>query len=197
MKAPEPNEGLSMLGKMSHPLLRKQFATFEEAIEAGKFEVQEAWKDESRRTAIATDLKNVVRSSHQVIFVVLTELRDSTIDLMRARGIGDYEATGRELQDSFDRGIQILESIQSLANSFEAFFGPLEGTTDLANTIDTLRKMHSDMLDHWPRFSMDDVKRAQVEIERGEFLDLEQAFAQIAKVDTSEWRRRVAASRKH
>ena len=169
---------------------RQQLDPFDEAIREAEMEIAEGWKSDHTRATIAAKLRGLIRLS-RAIPNVPRDLWQSTLDLMRVRGIEDYEETGRELRQAFEKGLHILHALEGLAHSFQQTGGVVEGAEELSGMIEEVRRVESRFLDNWPKFTDQDRTDALAEHERGECLDASEAFARIAGIDPADWLLRV------
>ena len=104
-----------MAGSVLFRVSRDQLHAFDEAIEAAKSDIAEAWKSERHKATIAGNLRGLLRFS-QGIPNVLRGLWQSTLDLIAARLIEDYEETGQELRRAFEKGLHILNGLDGLGS---------------------------------------------------------------------------------
>jgi hypothetical protein len=169
---------------------RQQLDPFDEAIKEAEMEIAEGWKSDRTRDTIAAKLRGLIRLSRGIPNVP-RDLWQSTLDLMRVRGIEDYEETGRELRRAFEKGLHILNALQGLAQTFQQAGGVLQGADELSPMIEEVRQLEARILENWPDFTNQARIDALAELERGECLSANEAFPRIAGVDQAMWLRRV------
>ncbi len=179
-----------MNGEVLFRISGGQLQAFEEAIEAAKSDIEDAWKSERQKAAVAGNLRGMVRLCLDIP-QTLRNLGNSTLDLIAARLIDDYVQTGQKLHQSFTQGLHILSRIQELVQSFERMGGAVAGAAALEEAITEVRRLEAAVLDHWPDFSEEDLTKARTESEKGVCLDMATAFAQTAGVARETWLRRV------
>ena len=105
----------------------------------------------------------------------------------------DYASEGEALRRAFSAVAGALEKLEELARSLETLMGrPAAGRAELAAAAAAVERLRDDTLRHWPWPPTEgDIQRVREAVGRGETLELDAAFAEIAGVSTEEWRRRV------
>src|SRR5205807_7187731 len=99
---------------------------------------------------------------------------------------------GLALQALLDRTLHVLREVRALAQEVAQSTGcPIEGAPQLDEAVETVARMKAEFVEQWPWLGDSELEKAWTEYRRGEYLDLEDAFAQIAGVDRETWRRRV------
>ena len=90
----------------------------------------------------------------------------------------------------------LVESVRAVAHEARQAVGP-PGAVEILGRLDEAIRAAAEtkqrVLEQWPVGSDDEIHEAQAAAARGEGLDLDEAFAQIAGVDVETWRRRVEA----
>ena len=111
-----------------------------------------------------------------------TDLRQSCEklwkDQVRERMVDQWQATGEAF-------LEVLDALVAATEELAALGLPLQG---VQSDIEQLRQEHKD---RWPWFHKNDVEQALAESERGETLEVDEAFARIAGVSREEWVRRL------
>ena len=167
-----------------------QLSAFDEAIEAANSEIKEGWKSEREKAKFAGNLRGVIRLS-QDIPNILRALWQSTLDLIAARLIEDYEEKAQEIRKALNKAFHILNSLQELAQSFQAAGGSVQDVQIVDKMMREVQRLEVQIFAHWPDFADRDSADALAEYKRGECLEAGDAFAQIAGVDKKAWLRRV------
>src|SRR5256885_1311661 len=103
-----------------------QLRGFEEALEAAKADIEESWKSEDHRAAVARDLQFIIRQALQVP-QALRDLWNSTFDQLFDHQVEDYYETGQELLGAFEPGLRVLARVVELVGAFERMGGRVEG----------------------------------------------------------------------
>lgn len=150
--------------------------------------------------AAPPDLADVVRNFEDLIGEVAT-----FPDLMRrlcrslglriqARLVDDYAGEGEALRRAFDAVTGAIEKLEELARSLAGLTDrAAAGRAELAAAAAAVGRLRDDTLRHWPWPPTEAViQRIREEVRRGEALELDEAFADIAGVSPEEWNRRVA-----
>jgi hypothetical protein len=153
-------------------------------------ETVEAWKAEHREAMIARDVEEMVRASLDYP-TMMTRLYDSAWNRILANELEDYLKTGEALQDLLSQTVELLHSIRALARSFVEAGHPIERMNQLEDALARLENLKHEIIQCWPWFSQEDIDAGRAEHARGECLELDEAFAQIAGVDKETWRKRV------
>jgi hypothetical protein len=69
----------------------------------------------------------------------------------------------------------------------------VEGTDRLLEAARHFKELRARLAEEWPACSPEEEQEAMAQARRGEGLELDDAFAQIAGVDKATWLQRVAA----
>jgi hypothetical protein len=173
-------------------LPRNQLEAFNEAIEAARTEIASAAGDAQAKARLARTLAGLIRSSREIPRV-LKELCDTTLDLMTARLIDNYNDVGAQLSESFADAERILNSVQDLVDVFERVGGAVPNSEELKAALRATNDQRSSILSSWPRFSQDDFDEVRAADKRGEMLELNETFARAAGMDQNAWLRLVEA----
>jgi hypothetical protein len=94
----------------------------------------------------------------------------------------EFEAVRARLQDAFRVADASIRALMEDAARREQAGRPVPGADVLPAALDAVRRLHDEVFRHWPSFR---------DGEPGEYLDADEAFAQIAGVDREGWLRRV------
>jgi hypothetical protein len=100
----------------------------------------------------------------------------------------------RVLEELSDDYVRLAESIRASASrAWQAAEAPVGKDVEvrLGGAIQAVLQAKQSVLDRWPVGSDQEIAEAQAAASRGEGLDLDDAFAQIAGVDVETWRQRV------
>ncbi|GEM_PF-6375673 len=176
-------------------LSQGQLRGFEAALESAKIDIEESWKSEDHKANVARNLEGVVRQTLPIL-KTLDSLWRSTLELIEAHVIDDYNELRRELRASFDPGLRIMSRVVELVAAFERVGGVVHGADELRETHARLLQLESGIFQHWPEFTEQDAAEARAALERGDGLELDEAFAQIAGVDKETWMKRVEERRR-
>ncbi len=84
-----------------------------------------------------------------------------------------------------------MQRLQLWIQDVEQTGHAVEGARELDAALEAVQNLKDQLFRHWPWFSDEDIALARLEEERGELLDLDDAFAAIAGVDKESWLRRV------
>jgi hypothetical protein len=179
-----------MVKTVEFRLTESQLHAFADAIETAKAEIEESRKSEKTRILFSKKLGRVIQSSLEIPRV-LQRLWDSTLDLIAARLLEDYQETGQQLRASFVKALQVLKEVESLVHAFHQAGGSVKEEDALQGAIKDIRLLESSIFSHWPHFSEQDVADARVEDQQGQCWDPDEAFARIAGVDEETWIQRV------
>jgi hypothetical protein len=163
-----------------------QLDVFEEAIKAAQADIEAARNSDQKKALVAKNLERFVQSSLEIPRMVRSYC-NSTLDLIPAHLIDDYQETGDELRRSFAKAMNILESIEKLVQGLGTLGGTVSNIQALREAVEEVRRLQMQVLSHWPDFTEQDVAEALGEFERGECLEIDDAFAQIAGVDKATW----------
>jgi hypothetical protein len=108
--------------------------------------------------------------------------------------VDDYGSEGEALRRTFDAVTGALEKLAELNRSLEALTGkPAAGRADLEKATAEVLRLRDDTLRRWPWPPTEaEIQRVREEVRRGEALELNAAFTEIAGVSVEKWRRRVA-----
>ena len=176
-------------------LSQGQLLGFEQALEAVKTDIEESWKSDEHKADVARNLESVIQQTLPIL-KSLDNLWRSSLELIEAHRIDDYNELGRALRASFDPGLRIMARVVELVTAFERVGGTIASADELRDAHARLLRMENGIFEHWPLFTEQDAAEAREAIERGDYLELDDAFAQIAGVDKETWMRRVEARRR-
>ncbi len=131
-----------------------------------------AREDASEILVLAQEIPSHLRQTHVALW-----------NLVRSGPVDAIQAAGEEFLRQLDETIATLGALVS-KNAL------LASLVDLGVEVERLRQEH---LDRWPWFQSQDIEEALAESARGETLELDDAFAQLAGVSREEWLQQVAA----
>lgn len=152
----------------------------------------EAWKVEHQAARAVRDMEDLIRETLDYPGL-LRRLEQSTWDGLWTNPAEEIQGSGLALQTLFDRTLSVLRDVRALAQDVAQNTGhPLEGAPQLDEAVETVARMKAAFVHQWPWLEDSELQKAWTEYQRGEYLDLEDAFAQIAGVDRETWRRRVS-----
>lgn len=172
-------------------LPRGQLEAFTKAIDTAMADIESVGNSGQKRDLLGKDLARFVQNSLEIPRL-LRDYANSTLDLIPAHLIENYEQTGDDLREAFAKGITILEGIELLVHRFQNFGGTVVNSQTLTAALAETRLLESEIMAHWPTFSEEDVKSALGEFERGQCVEVDDAFAQIAGMDREAWLSKVA-----
>jgi hypothetical protein len=90
---------------------------------------------------------------------------------------------------------ELLAFTAGLVHDLEAQGCKFRRAEKLPEAAESLAKMDAWVKNDWPVCSAEELQEVREEIRRGEFLDADEAFAEIAGVTPEEWRERVRQQR--
>jgi hypothetical protein len=104
------------------------------------------------------------------------------------------------IADLSDNFLELAASIRATAyDAWQAAGSPTE--TDcmarLDGAIAAVAEAKQSVLERWPVGSDDQIAAARASVARGEGLDVDEAFAQIARVDVETWRQQLEECKRH
>ncbi len=172
---------------------------FVQAIDAARMDIEAARFDEAKRAALAKDLEGFIRSCVDMNIPHLLRLhRDSILKLIAANAPIDFSKSHRELRDAFAQGRIVLGGLVELTRLFQETGGSLKSVDDLeiaakeVQQLDEVRQLEDSFFPDWSPLDPDALAEARRAFERGECLDLDDAFAQIKGVSREAWLQMVA-----
>jgi hypothetical protein len=159
-------------------------------------EIIEPWQAAHQEAMTAHDVQELVREC--LTFPGLMEhMARSDFDLIFSGGLEDVDAAGRELRARIDDCRATVERVSRLGDSFVEQTGHrIEGREQLREALQRLDRLREDFFRHWAWFGEQEHAAARTEIERGDGLTADEAFAEIAGVDVDTWRKRVEERRR-
>jgi hypothetical protein len=124
---------------------------------------------------------------------LMRRLCRSTGMRIQAHLVDDYASEEEALRRAFSAVAGAIEKLEELVRSLEGVTGrPPAGRAELAAARGEVERLRDQTLRHWPwPPTAGDVQRVREEVGRGEALELDAAFADIAGVSPEEWKRRV------
>jgi hypothetical protein len=175
-------------------LLLRLYSSQVEAAEAAV----EAWKAEHQEAMRARDLEDLVRSCLDYP-AILMRVCNATFAKMRDGALEAPNETRQALHDFFEKTLDYLRGIRDLAARFQRDGHLIAGLTELENALEQCRALKERIFEFWSPFTSQDVAEGLAEHARGECLELDEAFAQIAGVSKEAWLKRVEEQqqRKH
>jgi len=129
-----------------------------------------AREDASAILVLAREIPNHLRQAHGALW-----------GLVRFGPVDVLQELGEAFQEILDETIGTLRQLS--ANNPH-----LAGLAGVQAEVEQLRQEHQE---RWPWFRMEDLGQALAESARGETLELDDAFAQIAGISREDWLRRV------
>jgi hypothetical protein len=100
----------------------------------------------------------------------------------------------RVLEAAFRIGAEWSWRFWEVVRDLTAIAGrPVEGTDRLLEAARRFKELQARLAEEWPACSPEEEQEALAQVRRGEGLELDDAFAQIAGVDKATWLQRVAA----
>jgi hypothetical protein len=143
------------------------------------------WRDVADLMALCLELsvsgRELLEKEHKRLF----EEPDLTVAWLRERR--------RVIEELSDNYVQLVESIRASAfRAWQAAGSP--AGVDFARldaAVEAIALSKQRLLERWPVGSDEEIAAGRAAANRGEGLDLDEAFAQIAGVDVTQWRERV------
>lgn len=176
-------------------LSQGQLLGFEKALETVKSEIEESWKGDEYKADVARNLESVIQQTLPIL-KTLNNLWRIALELIESHRVDDYNELGHALRASFDPGLRIMARVFELVEAFERLGGTIPSADALRDAHAALLRLECGIFQHWPWFTEQDAAESRAAIERGDYLELDDAFAQIAGVDKETWMRRVEERRR-
>jgi hypothetical protein len=144
-----------------------------------------SWRDFKDLVALCFELsasgRELLEKEHKRLF----EEPNLTVAWLRERR--------RAIEELSDNYLQLAQSIRASASRAWQDAGSPAGVDFglLDDAIQAVARAKQELLDRWPVGSDQEIAEARAAASRGEGLELDEAFAQIAGVDGAAWRQRV------
>jgi hypothetical protein len=103
---------------------------------------------------------------------------------------------GAALRDIFDQTIRLMESVRAGLRTVQGQAACPSGQDRLDRALGEARQFRADLETNWLWFTREADEEAKASIARGEGVDVEEAFAQMAGISMDELRARVEAHKK-
>ena len=121
--------------------------------------------------------------------------------IMMWRSVGRLPGTtsnsgGREVQGYYDLSIAEIESTRNHVEKCEKILGSPLGLKRVDEVLAQARQMREDLATNWLWFTKEAEDEAKASIARGEGVDVEVAFAEMAGLTVEELRTKVEAHRR-
>jgi hypothetical protein len=148
-----------------------------------------------RMTASADPLRG--RELNRVVLLCLgiptesQQLYESLWDRAMAGQIDNFTGAGNEVLGVIDTYARVLDTVKGWVQAAEQEGQRVPRAAELARAADELAALRKEVVERWPWISERSIAEARAEIARGEFLELDDAFEQIAGVDKETWLKRV------
>ena len=168
-----------MPGSVLFGLAHGQLAAFADAIEAGKADIEAARFDKAKHASLTRNLERFACQCAEIPRVLRLHC-DVVGDLIATGAFENYEQLQQELRQSFARGKEILEGILGLARLFREIGGSLESLEILESAAEEVRQMVRQL-------------EAKFFAQRGDSIEIDEAFARISGVSQEKWLEQVAA----
>lgn len=123
---------------------------------------------------------------------LLLELERDFWDRIRHGRLEDYRAWGDSLLRDYDASLRLEPLLRRMAASIEQSAGETIDLEELARAVEAFRQQRARFEATWPWFDQSSITSAEAEHRRGESLDVDEAFQQIAGVDGSGLARHLA-----
>lgn len=105
-------------------------------------------------------------------------------------------ADGETLRRVFDQTVRVLEAARGYIAHVEQWAGRPVGRERLDDALAEARRIRVDLETNWLWFTKEAEEEAKASIARGEGLDVEEAFAQMAGLSVEELRAKVEAHKR-
>jgi hypothetical protein len=139
----------------------------------------------------AEDLGEIIKTTSADWPAAARQMWNRTLDRLIAGQISDTQAAGVAIQGVLDGAIRVLGNLHSWASSLS--IGHVE---DLGQAVGELRELRAYVVTHWPWLDKADIAEAEADYARGDYLPLDEAFAEIAGVDKETWLARAEERRR-
>jgi hypothetical protein len=126
----------------------------------------------------------------------MVQLYDSAWDQAVSGQIDDFQQYGTDLLAVLDATQHNLDIVRGWVRGAESTGQTVGRATDLKRAAEELVALRREIEDRWPWINEQIIAEAKAELARGEFLELDEAFAQIAGVDKETWLKRVEEHKK-
>jgi hypothetical protein len=146
-----------------------------------------SWRNFEALVALCLELSMAGRQLLEKEYQQIFREPDITVTFLQERR--------RVLEELSDNNLQLAESVKASAYRAWHAAGSPPGTDiviGLEGAIRAVAEAKQRVLARWPVGNDDEIAQAQAAAGRHEGLDLDEAFAQIAGVDVTTWRQRVA-----
>jgi hypothetical protein len=107
-----------------------------------------------------------------------------------------WNSSGESLRRLFDGAIRVLEAARDCVEAEERLASRSLGLERLDQALAEARRIRGDLETNWLWFSKGAEDEAKASIARGEGMDVDEAFAQMAGISVDELRARVEAHQK-
>ncbi len=160
---------------------------------------QEIARLRRENTLLADEAEDAARNTREAVVVC-----ESFPSLLMRLWRTEWESAGRThgrtwneagegLRRLFDGTIRVMEAARELVENDERLPGRSSGIERLDQALAEARRMRADLETNWLWFTKEAEEEARASIARGEGVDVEEAFAQMAGLTVEELRERVEA----
>jgi hypothetical protein len=164
---------------------------YRDMARAGSKMVVESWKRDHDGPMAAARLRETIDGCLLFPQRVREACQGEWDRLTRATDYADFQESGVRLRRLFEDAVDYLEAILEAARIHEQDGYPSERIPQLERALASLRAMREEFEESWPWFGEADRDAARADQQRGDLLDVDDAFAGIAGVDRETWLRRV------
>jgi hypothetical protein len=142
--------------------------------------------------AKASDLADLVRELCDLPGMMQRSWR-STCRRIARREVTQLRELRQTVLASWSQAIEAMQAGLDLCERFARRSGAaVAGAEELRTALGEAARLRDEAFRHWPEPpTAEDVCRARDEMARGEAVDLDEAFAEMAGVSVEEWRRRA------
>jgi hypothetical protein len=145
---------------------------------------------------LAEDVEEVVKTISADWPVAARQMWNWTLDRLIAGQISDTQAAGAALQGVLDGAVRVLGDFHRWVESLNRNGLSIGHVEDLGRAVGELRELRAYVVTHWPWLDKADIEEAEADYARGDYLPLDEAFAEIAGVDKETWLARAEERRR-
>jgi hypothetical protein len=158
----------------------------------------QAWRGEARRAPNAQDRQDAIRTclelAQDLRDLIQREVRE--VGGQPAQAVPVLQERRQALEDLCEMVLTDLSTLRAFLTSWGQTGESTAEITRLERAAEEVREVRDHLLRQWPTRSPAEMVEVRRQIERGEGVDAEVAFARIAGVDVETWRQRVEEHRR-
>jgi hypothetical protein len=159
----------------------------------------EAWQAEHNSAMAARDAEELVRFCLDLPAKgeALWNAEHERAVLTQGLDVSALQAMRRGLEQTFADYVRMAEAVRVQAVETASRTGhEVDGLGKLEGAIGALKRLQELVVEQWPVCSPEEMVEVRAQIARGEFIDVEDAFADMAGISKEELRARLAEHQK-